>query len=109
MSVSAILSNGFWLAHRRPGAIMLDLVGKLIWLVIAAAIAIGVAAGIYWKIGSLGVREPAELLRNRAALMALARQIWTRYATTFLSTAVVSVVVLGITWMLLEAYFRAGA
>src|SRR5262245_28971632 len=74
--LSDILRNGFKLAHNRPGLIFLDLIWKLIWLLLSAALFFGVVVwvtsdlrGIEW--GDTGV--PA---LNAMAAATLVREFW---------------------------------
>jgi hypothetical protein len=108
MALGPALSDGFSLAHCRLGAIVLDLVWKLIWLVVMAAVFAVLGIWIYWEGGSIGIQAPAEALRNPVALMALAREIWGRYSGLFVSILLVFLITAALSWILLEAYFRSG-
>jgi hypothetical protein len=108
MSLNSVLADAFTLANRRPGAILLDLLWKLIWLVLASSAVLGLAAWIYWRTGSIRLTAPGGMWSNPVSLMILARQIWSRYASMVSWVVVVFVGLAFISWMLLESYFRSG-
>src|SRR5215470_14223544 len=107
MHVGVILRDGFELAHSRPGAIVFDLVWKLIWLATVAAILIGCGLWIYWELGATEVHAPAAVLRSPVVLMFLARQLWSRFAPTILWIFSAFLAAAYLAWILLEAYFRS--
>ena len=109
MSVNSILADAFARAHRRPGAVLIDLLWKVIWLVVTAVMLGMAAAWIYWEMGSIQVQAPAGAVKNPIALMVLARQIWTQYAAMFIAMAGFVVTVSVVCWIFLESYFRSGA
>jgi hypothetical protein len=108
MSLNSVLADAFALAHRRPGAILLDLLWKLIWLVLAGSAVFGLGAWIYWRMGSIRVTAAGGMWSSPVTLMILARQIWSRYASMLSWVVAVFVGLAFISWLLLEAYFRSG-
>jgi len=95
-------------AHQRIGAIVLDLVWKLIWLILAGSFLGLVLLWVYSQLGSIEIYAPVQAFRNPIALAILGRQLWARYAATVYWMAGTAVIVLFLAWVCLESYFRAG-
>jgi hypothetical protein len=106
VGVSEALSAGLSTACRRAEAIIADVFWKIVWMILAALMFLGVILWINGEIGSIEISGPS--VENPIALLVLARQIWAQYASTIFWLLAVWIAVSAAAWMILEAYFRAG-
>jgi hypothetical protein len=107
MSVSDALAAGFSRTTRRPGAIILDLLWKAIWLAITLGLLLLFFLWFYSESKSIQLQAPVNPLQSPLVLMALGRALWAAYASTIFWFALSFVILSASAWVLLEAYFRA--
>ena len=67
-----------------------------------------IASWISGSLGSIQMNRSGIPLQNSVAIAILTRELWNRYAASLFWLVVLLVGVSKITWILLEAYFRAG-
>ena len=108
MSLTEVLSAGFSAANRRLGGVFLDLVWKIAWAAVIAAALFLIASWMSAQLGSIQMNGSGIPLQNSVAIAILTRELWNRYAASLFWLGVLLVGVSKITWILLEAYFRAG-
>src|SRR5262245_32490176 len=106
MSLNEVLSAGFSAANRRLGEIFLDLAWKIAWAGVTGAALLLLASWISAQLRSLQINGIP--LQNPVAAAVLTRALWNRYAGSLFWMGILVVALSKITWILLEAYFRAG-
>src|SRR5437870_3948288 len=79
VTLNEALAAGFSRAHRRIGAIVLDLTWKALWLAFTSLLFLVAILWINFEIGPVEVNGGS--LNNPIALVVLARQIWARYGS----------------------------
>ncbi len=108
MTVNDALYGGFVRAHRRIGAIFLDVAWKGIWLVVTTMLLLLFLVWMYSESQSIEVHAPVNALRSPIGVVVLGRELWAAYASTVLWSVAALALFSALAWMLLEAYFRAG-
>jgi hypothetical protein len=106
MSLNEVLSAGFSAANRRLGGVFLDLVWKIAWAAMTGVTLLLLASWISAQLGSIQVNGIP--LQNPVAAALLTRELWNRFAPTLFWMGILAVALSKITWVFLEAYFRAG-
>jgi hypothetical protein len=104
--LSDILRNGFKLAHSRPGLIFLDLIWKLIWLVLSAALFFGVAVSVTSDLRGIEWGDTGVPALNGMVAATLLREFWRANQGQILLLFFGAAVTSALLWFLLEATVR---
>jgi hypothetical protein len=105
--VAEVLREGFRLAHRQIGLIILDLLWKLIWLVVTVSGFLGLAILFGAEFQSIEWTNTGNRAITVAAAFELLREFWmSNRSAIFIAVSVVLCSSLAI-WFLLEAGFRS--
>jgi len=106
LRASEALSAAFEQAGLRPAAVVLDVLWKLIWLLITAALVGALLVLIYQRLVSIEIQGGAAAVQNPVAVMILFRELWALYASTIFWALSVIAGISWVTWTLLESYVR---
>ncbi len=106
MILEQMLREGFALAHRRLGLILVDILWKAIWLAVTVAALFLVFGWFGWQLQSIEWQS-TDIPAVNAWLAATAlRQFWNAHAGEFLAAFLSILCFSALVWFSLEAFFR---
>jgi hypothetical protein len=106
MILEQILREGFALAHRRLGLILIDIFWKAIWLAITVAALFLVFTWFGSQLQSMQWQATNIPALNAWLAATVFQQFWDEHAGEFLAALLLVICVSGLLWFSLEAFFR---
>ena len=104
--LSDILRKGFQLAHKRPGLIFLDLIWKLIWLLLSAALFVGVAVWVTSDLRGIEWGDTGVPTLNGMVAATLLREFWSANQGQIVLLLFGAAAISALLWFLFEAMVR---
>jgi hypothetical protein len=104
--LSDILRNGFKLAHKRPGLLFLDIIWKLIWLLLSAALFFGVVVWVTSDLSGIDWGDTGVPSVNLVVAATLLREFWSANQGQILLLLFGAAATSALLWFLLEAMVR---
>lgn len=104
--LESILRDGFALAHRSLGLVLLDIVWKVVWLLVSVVALFLLAAWFGGELSTVSWEGTAVPAVNGVLIAALLRDFWATHRAAMLTAVLVVLFVSTVSWFTLEAFCR---